>query len=547
MTDANTRRVPTVNDLRVKECYICREEERHDQPTQPPRAWVHPCSCTLIAHESCLLHWISTSQSNARSGSSQANALKCPQCGSKYELVSDRPWTLKLLDVANRALSVGGRVVSVGAVGVIVCSFGAGIYLLCTAYGAFAVQEFLGKEMYDLFLTDDPSNWPWHAFINLPIIPLSMIASRISLVDSNFVPIIPLFLVWPTSPPVHTPQRLFATNWSNGSPYASAPGSSSLGGLDHNINPFSLLMWPPAPLLGCFLYPLTQRIYRHLFSRFSHWVLDKKEGARGEEGRVRGVVWEGWEGAPMLQIRINARIEGGEEGQQGQGQGGEQGQGQAQAQVQAGVDEAGVAQAAVVEGEGAEPDDAVAAAERMIRVSGASIGRAIGGALILPLVANYMGSLLYRLARYSPLLRKFLAIKSPLAFRGPDALGLAGLGGGGAYGGAWVGRREVIPAPLGAASGDGYWKGMTPAKSFLVGCKLALGVFLGGTRTWAECDPAWWRNSIGLGIFVFAKDCLQLFHLWLTKRELESRRVKNKSFEGVEVSSLDLIEAWNRR
>ena len=39
-----------------------------------------------------------------------------------------------------------------------------------------------------------------------------------------------------------------------------------------------------------------------------------------------------------------------------------------------------------------------------------------------------------------------------------------------------------------------------------------------------------------------AKDCLHLLHLYLTKRELESRRVKNRSFEGVDVRELDLID-----
>jgi hypothetical protein len=39
-----------------------------------------------------------------------------------------------------------------------------------------------------------------------------------------------------------------------------------------------------------------------------------------------------------------------------------------------------------------------------------------------------------------------------------------------------------------------------------------------------------------------AKDCLHLLHLWLAKRELQSRHVKNKSFEGVDVRELDLIE-----
>ena len=38
------------------------------------------------------------------------------------------------------------------------------------------------------------------------------------------------------------------------------------------------------------------------------------------------------------------------------------------------------------------------------------------------------------------------------------------------------------------------------------------------------------------------KDCAHLLHLWLTKRELESRRVKNRSFAGVDIKELDLIK-----
>lgn len=47
---------------------------------------------------------------------------------------------------------------------------------------------------------------------------------------------------------------------------------------------------------------------------------------------------------------------------------------------------------------------------------------------------------------------------------------------------------------------------------------------------------------------------MRLLHLYLTKRELESRRVKNRSFAGVDIKELDLIqrplnagvEAWSR-
>jgi hypothetical protein len=51
------------------------------------------------------------------------------------------------------------------------------------------------------------------------------------------------------------------------------------------------------------------------------------------------------------------------------------------------------------------------------------------------------------------------------------------------------------------------------------------------------------RNVLKLlCVCVQAKDCLHLLHLWYAKRELETRRVKNKSFEGVDIHELDLIE-----
>jgi hypothetical protein len=41
------------------------------------------------------------------------------------------------------------------------------------------------------------------------------------------------------------------------------------------------------------------------------------------------------------------------------------------------------------------------------------------------------------------------------------------------------------------------------------------------------------------------KDGLKLFHLWLAKRELEERHIKNKSFAGIDVTELDLVERPN--
>ena len=94
-------------------------------PGTPPRAWTHPCTCTLIAHESCLLRWIQSSQSTR---SRASNALKCPQCGTAYELTSSNPWLLRWLDLGNKGLSMVGRVVSVGSLTVVVVSLGTGAW-----------------------------------------------------------------------------------------------------------------------------------------------------------------------------------------------------------------------------------------------------------------------------------------------------------------------------------------------------------------------------------------------------------------------------------
>lgn len=155
------------------------------------------------------------------------------------------------------------------------------------------------------------------------------------------------------------------------------------------------------------------------------------------------------------------------------------------------------------------------AAEDVIHVTGSSLGRLVGGALIVPTISSFMGSLLFRLSNHSTLLRLFLAVRPPMV---------------------------DVPPALGPWSYPDNWSKLSPIRQIGVAARLVLSVVWRGTRTWAECDPVWWRNSLGLGIFVVAKDCLHLLHLWYAKRELETRRVKNKSFEGVDIRELDLIE-----
>lgn len=126
-----------VKHLQHLECFICREEEDRpsscafSQSLKPgtlicqlgnetqklSRKWVHPCTCKLVAHETCLLSWISTSQiQKADSGGDIQNALRCPQCKARYVIDSDNPVILRIFDSVSRALSRGGKYVALGTV-----------------------------------------------------------------------------------------------------------------------------------------------------------------------------------------------------------------------------------------------------------------------------------------------------------------------------------------------------------------------------------------------------------------------------------------------
>lgn len=71
--------------------------------------------------------------------------------------------------------------------------------------------------------------------------------------------------------------------------------------------------------------------------------------------------------------------------------------------------------------------------------------------------------------------------------------------------------------------------------------------FLGGETLLALGSSLWYEqfvmeNLTSLLILWFqVKDCVSLLHLYLTKREIQTRRVKNKSFKGIDVRELDLI------
>jgi len=110
------------------------------------------------------------------------------------------------------------------------------------------VREFLGPDMFRALLTANPTRWPLHAWVHLPFIPFSLIASRTPYLLFTS-PLISLLYPWPTSTPIAS---------------QVARGSNSALRLVH---PMRLPMWPPSPALVCALFPFVRVLYQRLRAR----------------------------------------------------------------------------------------------------------------------------------------------------------------------------------------------------------------------------------------------------------------------------------------
>lgn len=280
--------------------------------------------------------------------------------------------------------------------------------------------------MFDLLLTDNPSAWPWHAFLNLPLIPISLILSRAPL-PSAVAPLVPILLAWPSSTPIRSREITLIELWKQNSDSIT------------DVIPLPWNSWPPSPaFVGLIILPFARIAYKRAFTRLTHWVLKTRPKRRRPVRRFMMAV-----NAPFgIQFGANLR-----EGPAEQGELGVRPPNQVEQQPDANADDAAFAHAA----------------DEVINVTGTSLGRLIGGALILPTISSYMGSVLFRLSMRSDLLRRFLAIRP-------------------------VGH---LPPALGPWSYSKNWNGLSPLTQIGVTAKLVFSVAWRGTRTWADSDPVW--------------------------------------------------------
>lgn len=136
-------------DTTDKTCWICYTTESED----PSLAFIHPCSCTLLAHPDCLLEWISTRRA-MHPGTATGTVPRCPACGTQIRIHQDRSDLLRWYRQFRRSVDRASLAAGVG-------SIAASAWFVSAAYGAWALKTFMGEQVTQALLLRHQNGLPW--------------------------------------------------------------------------------------------------------------------------------------------------------------------------------------------------------------------------------------------------------------------------------------------------------------------------------------------------------------------------------------------------
>ncbi|GAA5920097.1 hypothetical protein JCM1841_004095 [Sporobolomyces salmonicolor] len=240
------RRAParTVSEIPgEKTCWIC-----YGSSTETPgRPFVHPCSCTLLSHPECLLEWLQTR------AVTDGQAPRCPVCATRIVIKEDRSELLRLYKTLKRKMDKASLAAAVGGVA-------ASGWFVAAAYGAWALKVFMGDQVAQALLLRHENRVPFRFWLNLPLIPFTLILARTPLIDS-LLPFLPLTLVLSTH--AHT------------TPLFDPMGLDDL-----------TLKYPPSPTLTLCLLPWLRLLYLRARWKVFNAVLGRRKRYRGLAGMM---------------------------------------------------------------------------------------------------------------------------------------------------------------------------------------------------------------------------------------------------------------------
>lgn len=139
----------TLDQIAAKTCFICYGDSSEDATATSPtttaspvnaragqRKWIHPCKCSLVAHEDCLLHWVQVSKPAA----SKNMPVSCPQCNTPYTMHQvDFP----ILNFIERIEAIWTKNVSK----LLMVGIGMGSWTLLGLYGLWSIRQLAGDRL----------------------------------------------------------------------------------------------------------------------------------------------------------------------------------------------------------------------------------------------------------------------------------------------------------------------------------------------------------------------------------------------------------------
>lgn len=184
-----------------RKCWICFNDETEDDETTSE--WRSPCTCSLEAHEKCLLDWIADMEapSSRRRAGTRAAKVLCPQCKSEIKIARPRSY---IVDIVRLGEKLTGTLLLPGFALVT----GTALYSTLTLAGTHTIYQIFGTEdalqiLAPLYAAPDMRitspvlrvfshlQQHWRLDLGLPLIPTVLVTSRTSFGDS-FLPFLPL-------------------------------------------------------------------------------------------------------------------------------------------------------------------------------------------------------------------------------------------------------------------------------------------------------------------------------------------------------------------
>jgi hypothetical protein len=188
-------------DDEPRKCWICFNDETEDDETTSE--WRSPCSCSLVAHEQCLLDWIADMEApnNRRRAGTRAAKIQCPQCKAEIKIARPRSYVVD-------AVRMGERLTGTLLLPGFAIITGTALYSTLTLAGTHTIYQIFGTQdalqilapLYaepDMRITSPVLRMlrhlqqHWRLDLGLPLIPTVLLASRTTFADS-VLPFLPL-------------------------------------------------------------------------------------------------------------------------------------------------------------------------------------------------------------------------------------------------------------------------------------------------------------------------------------------------------------------